>query len=153
MTLQDKVFAKIKSSATLSLGRIEHTNFSGCLEIRFSFIQEAMMGENPADLHDEPALTGYHNLDRNFVAILIFCFRHIEDGEDRRDNDEDCSIDEVTSWTDPLSNAKHQRECWILADSSVFAEKTLRLEFFRVWVRFWVVQDRPETSSGRYTGS
>ena len=28
---QDKVFATIKSSATLSLGTIEHANFSGCL--------------------------------------------------------------------------------------------------------------------------
>jgi hypothetical protein len=35
--LQDKVFAKIKSSATLSLGRIEHSNFSGCLEIGVNF--------------------------------------------------------------------------------------------------------------------
>jgi hypothetical protein len=29
---QDKAFAEIKSSATLSLGRIEHSNFSGFLE-------------------------------------------------------------------------------------------------------------------------
>jgi hypothetical protein len=107
VTLQDKVSVKIKSSATLSLGRIEQSNFSGCLEIEFSFIQEGMIGKNPGDLHDEPALTGYHDLDRNFVAILVFCFRHIEYGEDRRGNDEDCSIDEVTSWTDPFANPKH----------------------------------------------
>jgi hypothetical protein len=29
---QDGVFAKIKSSAALSLGRIEHSNLSGCLQ-------------------------------------------------------------------------------------------------------------------------
>jgi hypothetical protein len=29
--VEDKVLARIKSSATLSLGRIEHSNFSGCL--------------------------------------------------------------------------------------------------------------------------
>jgi len=29
---QDKVFVKIKSSAALSLGRIEHSNLSGCLQ-------------------------------------------------------------------------------------------------------------------------
>ena len=66
-----------------------------------------MVVENPAHLHDESALTGYHGLDRNFVAVLIFCFRHIEYGEDRRGNNEDCSIDEVTSRTDPLANPKH----------------------------------------------
>jgi hypothetical protein len=31
-TIQDTVFAEIKSSATLSLGTIEHANFAGCLE-------------------------------------------------------------------------------------------------------------------------
>jgi hypothetical protein len=32
MIPQDKAFAVIKSSAILSLGRIEHSNFSACLE-------------------------------------------------------------------------------------------------------------------------
>ena len=31
-TLQDKAFDEIKSFATLSLGRMEHSNLSGCLE-------------------------------------------------------------------------------------------------------------------------
>src|SRR5580698_4549501 len=31
-TIQDKAFDEIKSSATLSLGRIEHSNLAGCLE-------------------------------------------------------------------------------------------------------------------------
>jgi hypothetical protein len=31
-TRQDRLFAKIKSSATLSLGRMEHSNFSGWLK-------------------------------------------------------------------------------------------------------------------------
>jgi hypothetical protein len=110
-----------------------------------------MMGENPADLHDESALTRYDDLDRNFVAILVFCFRHIEYGEDRRGKNEDCRIDEVTSRTDPLANPKHQRERRVVSNTPIFVEKTLGLEFFRVWVQFWVVQDRPETSSGRYT--
>jgi hypothetical protein len=32
--LEDRVFADIKSSAALSLGRIEHSNLSGCLQNR-----------------------------------------------------------------------------------------------------------------------
>jgi hypothetical protein len=78
---QDKASAEIKSSATLSLGRVEHSNLSGCLENTGSQLQEAVEVENP-DLHDEPVFNSYRGLDRNFVAVLIFCFRHIEYGED-----------------------------------------------------------------------
>jgi hypothetical protein len=77
---QDKVFAEIKSSATLSLGRIEHSNFSGCLKIRSLSFKEQLC-DNP-DLHDNPAIDNHRVLDRDFVAILIFCFCYIEYGED-----------------------------------------------------------------------
>ncbi len=97
----------------------------------------------PADLHDGSALTGYRDLDRNFAAILVFGFRHIEYGEDRRGDNEDCSIDKVTSRTDPLPNPKHKRERRVVPDAPVVIEKTLGFEFFRVWVQFRVVQDRP----------
>jgi hypothetical protein len=110
-----------------------------------------MGGENAADLHDEYALTRYHGLDRDFVAILIFCFRHVEYGDHRRGNDEDCGIDKVTSRTDPLANPKDQRERRVVSDAPVFVEKTFGLEFSRVWVQFWIVQDRPKSTSGRYT--
>jgi hypothetical protein len=41
------------------------------------------------------------------MAILVFCFRHIEYGEDRRDYDENCSINKVTPRTDSLADAKY----------------------------------------------
>ncbi len=73
--LQDNVFAKIKSSATLSLGRIEHSNLSGCLKVRLS--ASTLWGENP-DSRDDPAGIRYRDLDRDFVTVLVLCFRHIE---------------------------------------------------------------------------
>jgi hypothetical protein len=86
------------------------------------------------------------------MAILVFRFRHVEDGDHRRGNDEDRGIGKVTSRTDPLASPKSQRERRVVSDAPVFVEKTLGLEFFRVWVQFWVVQDRPETTSGtKYT--
>ena len=77
---QDKVLAEIKSSATLSLGRTEHSKFSGCLENRSISLKEQLC-DNP-DLHDNPAIDNHPGLDRDFVAILIFCFSYIEYGED-----------------------------------------------------------------------
>jgi hypothetical protein len=77
---QDKVLAEIKFSATLSLGRIEHSKFSGCLENRPLSFKEQLC-DNP-DLHDNPAIGNHPGLDRDFVAILIFCFCYIEYGED-----------------------------------------------------------------------
>jgi hypothetical protein len=44
---QSKAFSEIKSSATLSLGRTQHSNFPGCLENPDSQLQEAIKGENP----------------------------------------------------------------------------------------------------------
>ena len=65
------------------------------------------MGNNLA-LHDEPVVSDHLVLDRDFVAILISCFRHFEYGEDRRGNNENCVIDKVTSRTNPLPNAIYQ---------------------------------------------
>src|SRR5258707_8003545 len=70
-------------------------------------LRRVTMG-NHLDLHDDPAISSHRGFDRNFVAILIFCLCHIEYGEDRRDNNEDCSIDKVTSGTDSLHIAKHK---------------------------------------------
>jgi hypothetical protein len=67
--------------------------------------QEAVMGDNP-DSHEKLAFIRYRALDRNFVSVLVFCFRHIEYGEDRRGNNENRGIDKVTSRTEPLANAK-----------------------------------------------
>ena len=63
------------------------------------------MGDN-RDLHEELAFISHPALDRNFVAVLVFCFRHIEYGEHRRGNNENRGIDKVTSRTEPLANAK-----------------------------------------------
>ena len=54
MPQQDKVLATIKSSATLSLGRIEHSNCSGCLfkKIPLSAFKKAvMMGDDLTRTH------------------------------------------------------------------------------------------------------
>ena len=103
------------------------------------------MGTNPG-LHDDPAVADHLGLDRDFVAILISCFRHFEYGEDRRGNNKNCIIDKVTSRTNPLSNAIYQRQCRIISDAPVFVEETLGLKFLGVRVCLWVVQDRPGTS-------
>ena len=103
------------------------------------------MGENP-DLHEEPARIRYSDLDRNFVTVLVFSFRHIECWEDRRGDNENCRIDQMASRADPLANTKCQWECWVVSDAPIFVEKSLRLEFPRVWVYLWVMQDSPKTS-------
>jgi len=77
----DKAFDEIRSSAVLSLGIIEHSNLSGCLEIRFSASREFMCEK--IDSHDGPAIRSYRDLDRDFVTILVFCFRHFEYRENR----------------------------------------------------------------------
>jgi hypothetical protein len=68
---------------------------------------QVVMGTNPG-LHDDPAVADHLGLDRDFVAILISCFRHFEHGEDRRGNNKNCIIDKVTSRTNPLPNAIYQ---------------------------------------------
>src|SRR6266849_5550137 len=55
----------------------------------------------------------------------------------------------MASRADPLADAKRQRECWVVSDAPIFVEKSLRLEFLRVWVCLWVMQDRPKTSQMR----
>ena len=112
---QDKVLARIKSSATLSLGRIKHSNFCGCLQKKnptLSQLQEAvMMGRwwLGQDSHDSPPSRSrsHRGLDGDFMAILVFCSRHIEYGEDWRGENENCSINKVTSRTDSLADAKY----------------------------------------------
>ena len=64
------------------------------------------MGQNP-DSHDDLAFRRYRDFDRDFVTIFVFCFRDIKHREDRRRNDENRSVDKVTSRTDPLANPKH----------------------------------------------
>ena len=103
--LQDRAFDEIKSSATLSLGRIEHSNVSGCLESSILSFKKQFMGEK-MDLHGRPTIRSNRDLDRDFVTILVFCFRHIEYRDNRRGNDEKRSFDKVTSRTDSLANPK-----------------------------------------------
>ena len=99
------------------------------------------------DSHDDPPSSSHRGLDGNFMAILIFFFRHIEYGEDRRGENENNGINKVTSRTDSLADAKYQRECWIVSDAPVLVEKTLRLKFLWVWVHLWVVKDCPKNFS------
>ena len=87
MTHQDKVFAdsEIRPSATLSLGRIEHSNFAVGLENRslsFSFKARSSSCAINSDLRDKPAIGSHRGLDRDFVAIPIFCLCYVEYGED-----------------------------------------------------------------------
>jgi hypothetical protein len=98
------------------------------------------------DSHDDPPSSSHRSLDGDFIPILVFCFRHIEHGKDGRDDNENCSINKVTSRTDSLADAKYQCERWIVSDAPVFVEKTLRLEFLWVWVFLGVVKDCPEIS-------
>ena len=102
------------------------------------------------DSHDDPPSSSHRSLDRDFIAILVFCFRHIEHGKDGRDDNENRSIDKVTSRTDSLADAKYQCERWIVSDAPVFVEKTLRLEFLWVWVFLGVVKDCPGIFSDRH---
>jgi len=68
-----------------------------------------MMGDDfGRDSHDEPPSSSHRRLDGDFTAILVFCFRHVEYGEDRRGENENCSINKVTSSTDSLADAKCQ---------------------------------------------
>ena len=76
MMPQVKVLTKIKSLATLSLGSIEHSNFSGHLKNQ-SFSFKEQLCDTP-DLHDNHVIKNCHGLDRNLVAILITCFCYIE---------------------------------------------------------------------------
>ena len=73
---QDRLLARIKSCASLSLGEIEHSNFAGCLETSHCQLQE-LINDNP-DLHDDPTPDGHPRFDRDIVAVLIFCLHHIE---------------------------------------------------------------------------
>lgn len=66
------------------------------------------------------------------MTILIFCFRNIEYGEDRRGKDEQRRIHEVTSRTDPLADSKRQSDCWIVSETPVFVEKSVGFEF--LWI-------------------
>lgn len=91
------------------------------------------------DLHDWPAAGRHRLLDGNLIAALVFCFRHIEYGQDRRDSGENYSLGKVTSGTDPLANTKRQRESWVVSDAPIFVEKALRFEFLWVWVYLWVM--------------
>ena len=77
MTLYDKEFDEIKSSAVLSLGIIEHSNLSGCLESPILSFKKQFNGEKN-DLHGGSAIRSYRDLDRDFVSVLVFCLRHIE---------------------------------------------------------------------------
>ena len=43
--------------------------------------KELVVYDNP-DLHDDPAINRHRASDRDFVAVLIFRFRHIEYRED-----------------------------------------------------------------------
>jgi hypothetical protein len=59
------------------------------------------------DSHDDPTSSSHRGFDGDFMAILIFCFRHSEYGEDRRGDDENRSINKVTSRTDSLADAEY----------------------------------------------
>ena len=61
---------------------MEHSNLSGCLE-NTTQLQEAVIGHENLDLHSDPAIRGNRDVDRNFVTVLVFCFRHIEYRENR----------------------------------------------------------------------
>jgi hypothetical protein len=45
------------------------------------------MGEK-IDLHDDPTIRSHRDKDRDFVSVLVFCFRHIGYRENRRGNNE-----------------------------------------------------------------
>jgi hypothetical protein len=105
---------------------------------------EALMKARNA--HKASSLKTHRSLHRNLEAILIFCFRDVEHGEERGGNDEQCCVHKVTSRTDPLANPKCQADHWVISEISIFVEKTLWIEFFRIWVYLWVMQDCPDTS-------
>jgi len=68
--LYDKAFDEIRSSAVLSLGIIEHSNLSGCLESPVLSFKKKLNGEE-IDLHGGPAITSYRDLDRDFVSVAF----------------------------------------------------------------------------------
>ena len=63
-----------------------------------------MMGDDfGRDSHGDPPSSSHRGLDGDFMTILVFCFCHVEYREDRRGENENCSINKVTSRRLPLS--------------------------------------------------
>ena len=77
---QDPVFAKIRSFAASSLETIEHANVLGCLgrSDGDAQLREVFISDEPQNLHDNTTQNRHFGLDCDFVAVLIFCFSHIE---------------------------------------------------------------------------
>ena len=92
-------------------------------------------------LHKDCALKRRPNVDWNFAALLVFCFHHIEYRQDRRGNDEEGRVHEMTTGTDPLAEPECHREYWIVSQASVFTEEALRPERLWIWIYIRVMQD------------
>jgi hypothetical protein len=72
------------------------------------------------DVHKTPFSKTHRIIHRDFVALLIFCFRNIEHSEDGGSNDEQSCVYKVTSGTDPLANPECERDHRVFPEISVF---------------------------------
>ena len=131
MKHQDKELAKIKSSAILSLGEIEHWNASGLLRKSDHQLRE-VPPRITQNLPEEPTSIRRRNPHRDIVTILVFSFREIEYGNDRGSNNEKCCLCKFTSGTDPLSGPKCQSDPRIVSEAPVPVEKSFGFEF--LWI-------------------
>ena len=98
------------------------------------------------DVHKDPGLRTHCNIYRDLAVVLVLCFHDVENGKDGGGDDEQCRVHEVTSRTDPPADTECEGNRRIVSEASVLVEKTLRFEFFRIWVYLWVVQNCPEAS-------
>ena len=71
--------------------------------------------------------------------MLVSRFGNIKNREQTGGDDEQCRIYQVTPRTDALSSAKCETDGWVVSESSIFVEESLRFECFRIWIEIWVV--------------
>jgi hypothetical protein len=139
---QAKALALIKSSASLSLGVIEHSNFGGYLSKKIS--AQLLKGPVRSTWHSHSHISldrlGGRHQDWNLVPVLVFGPGDVKHGQHGRRHDEERRVDKVPSGAYPPARAECERDCRIVAElGPVGAEETFGLECLWVWVELRVV--------------